>query len=159
MGYTGRPQSTTRQLYVPVRGLECYFVLRSAGRMDQRIAVTLSAISRDIRTAPAPQEIARALGLSISQFYTLFRRETGTPPATYIRTRRYEKARELLSSSRFSIKEITYLVGINDVSHFVRDFEKMYGASPTRFRQGCAYVPPTAATSFFTKTVNSANKS
>jgi len=103
--------------------------------MDQRIAVALKMISRDIRTAPAPREIACAMRLSISHFYGLFRKETGTVPATYIRALRYEKARELVLSSRLSIKEITHVVVFNDVSHFVREFQKLYGASPSQFRR------------------------
>jgi AraC-like DNA-binding protein len=100
-------------------------------------------ISKDIRGAPAPREIATALGLSLSRFYDLFRKETGTVPARYVRSLRYLKARELLISSQFSVKEITHLVGLHDVSHFVRDFQRIYGASPTQFRR--LYTPSPAS--------------
>ena len=108
--------------------------------MDHRIALALRMISQDVRGAPAPREVASLMGLSLSHFYDLFRKETGTVPATYIRTLRYEKARELLVNSQLSIKEITHLVGFNDVSHFVRDFQKIYGASPVEFRRLCTCV-------------------
>ena len=105
--------------------------------MDHRIALALRMISQDVRSAPAPREVASLMRLSLSHFYDLFRKETGTVPATYIRTLRYEKARELLVNTQLSIKEITHLVGFNDVSHFVRDFQKIYGASPVEFRRLC----------------------
>ncbi len=92
-------------------------------------------ISRDVRNAPKPAKIAGEIGLSLSQFYNLFRKDTGTVPAKYIRTLRYEKARELLVNSQLSVKEITGLVGVCDVSHFVRDFRKFYGSSPGDFRR------------------------
>jgi transcriptional regulator GlxA family with amidase domain len=109
--------------------------------MDQRIALALRMISQDVRSAPAPRAVAGMMGLSLSHFYDLFRKETGTVPATYIRSLRYEKARELLVNSQLSIKEITHLVGFNDVSHFVRDFQKIYGASPAKFRRLCSCAP------------------
>ena len=109
--------------------------------MDHRIALALRMISQDVRGAPAPREVASLMGLSLSHFYDLFRKETGTVPATYIRTLRYERARELLVNSHLSIKEITHLVGFNDVSHFVRDFQKIYGASPVEFRRLSTSAP------------------
>jgi len=103
--------------------------------MDNRIEAILRMIGRDIRNTPRPRQIANEVGLSVSRFYHLFRQETGTVPAGYIRRLRFERARELLTESNFSIKEITDLVGIHDVSHFVRDFQKEYGMSPRAFRR------------------------
>jgi AraC-like DNA-binding protein len=103
--------------------------------MDNRIEAAVRMIGRDIRNTPGPRQMANTVGLSVSRFYGLFRQETGTVPASYIRKLRFEKARELLTNSNFSIKEITYLVGIRDVSHFVRDFRKKYGMAPRAFRR------------------------
>jgi AraC-like DNA-binding protein len=110
--------------------------------MDNRIEAALRMIGCDIRNTPGPRQMANKVGLSVSRFYGLFRQETGTAPASYIRKLRFEKARELLTNSNFSIKEITYLVGIHDVSHFVRDFRKAYGMAPRAFRRGHACSSP-----------------
>jgi len=106
--------------------------------MDNRIDAVLRLINNDIRNPIRPRQMATKLGLSVSRFYGLFRQETGTVPASYIRKLRFEKARSLLTSSSFSVKEITYLVGIHDVSHFVRDFRKEYGMTPRAFRRSRA---------------------
>ena len=45
-----------------------------------------------------------------------------------------EKAKHLLETTFLSVKEITYRVGINDDSHFVRDFKKTFGKAPTLYR-------------------------
>lgn len=103
--------------------------------MDYRIRTILGLIGNDVRNAPTPRQMAGELGLSLSHFYDLFRKETGTVPAAYTRKLRYEKAHELLITSGFSVKEITDLVGIHDVSHFVRDFKKLYGMSPRTLRR------------------------
>jgi len=103
--------------------------------MDYRIQSALKVIESDVRVAPGPRQIASRLGLSVSRFYELFRQETGTVPATYIRRLRFEKARELLEESELSVKQISGLVGIQDLSHFVRTFRKQYGMSPKFFRR------------------------
>lgn len=45
-----------------------------------------------------------------------------------------ERAKHLLETSFLSVKEIGHLVGLNDESHFVRDFKKAYGVPPKRYR-------------------------
>ena len=45
-----------------------------------------------------------------------------------------ERAKDLLESSFLSVKEIAYQVGLNDESHFVRDFKATYGYSPSLYR-------------------------
>lgn len=55
-------------------------------------------------------------------------------PIKYLKLLRMEKAKHLLETSFLSVKEITYRVGINDESHFVRDFKKTYGKAPTQYR-------------------------
>jgi AraC-like DNA-binding protein len=102
--------------------------------MDVRIQAALELINRDVRAKHEPCAMARRVGLSVSHFYDLFRRETGTVPARYIRDLRLSLAEDLLLTSCFSIKEIADRVGLQDLSHFVRDFEKRFGSSPRRYR-------------------------
>lgn len=45
-----------------------------------------------------------------------------------------ERAKHLLESSFLSVKEIAFQVGLNDESHFVRDFKSTYGFSPALYR-------------------------
>jgi AraC-like DNA-binding protein len=45
-----------------------------------------------------------------------------------------KKAAELLLTSFLTVKEISFASGTKDGSHFVRDFKKMYGLTPTEFR-------------------------
>lgn len=55
-------------------------------------------------------------------------------PIQYLKFLRMEQAKYLLETSFLSVKEITHRVGLNDESHFVRDFKKVYGAPPNRYR-------------------------
>lgn len=102
--------------------------------MDYRVALALKWIHENFGAGLTPREISTKSGLSISQFYNLFRNETGITPAAYIRKLRYERASELLINSNLSVKEITGAVGICDVSHFVRTFHEIHGLPPIAFR-------------------------
>lgn len=56
------------------------------------------------------------------------------PPIQYLKVLRMERAKHLLETSFLSVKEIAHIVGVNDESHFVRDFKKTYGVPPTSYR-------------------------
>jgi len=46
-----------------------------------------------------------------------------------------EKALELLRISFLDIKEIAAKVGYNDSTHFMREFKKAYGSTPSQYRR------------------------
>jgi transcriptional regulator GlxA family with amidase domain len=79
-------------------------------------------------------ELADAVNLSSWRLCHVFRSETGMSPIQYLRSIRLEKARFLLETSFLSIGEIINQIGTSDQSHFVRDFKKAYGASPSLYR-------------------------
>jgi len=88
------------------------------------------------------RKLARAVNLSPSRFAHLFHQHVGMPPGRYLRHRRLERARLLLESSFLSVKEVMAAVGFNDPSHFSRDFQRVYGASPRAWRERLARPPP-----------------
>lgn len=83
-------------------------------------------------------EIASSLNLSKSRFRHLFRDELGISPRGCLRLVRLARAKELLETSFLRVKEITTLVGVNDVSHFVRDYKVFYKQTPSQTRALCA---------------------
>jgi transcriptional regulator GlxA family with amidase domain len=90
-----------------------------------------------IRRKPAIQvwDIALSLNLSASRFRHLFAAELGMSPRQYLRRARLQCARELLEASALSVKEVTTMVGFNDISHFVRDYKTTYGHTPGQTRK------------------------
>jgi AraC-like DNA-binding protein len=66
---------------------------------------------------------------------TPFKLETGMTPAQHLKSLRIQKAKELLEGTFLNVKQIMMEVGINDESHFVRDFNERYGLPPTEYRR------------------------
>jgi len=55
-------------------------------------------------------------------------------PARYLKHFKLEEAKKLVENSNISIGEIMLRIGVNDESHFRRDFKKTYGVTLTECR-------------------------
>ena len=88
----------------------------------------------DVRGELCLTEFAQSVNLSVWRLCHIFKSDVGMPPMRYLRLLRMERAKDLLESSFLSVKEIAYRVGLNDESHFVRDFKSTYGSSPALYR-------------------------
>ena len=88
----------------------------------------------DVRGELTLTEFAQSVNLSVWRLSHIFKSDVGTPPIKYLKLLRMERAKGLLESSFLSVKEIAFRVGLNDESHFVRDFKSTYGYSPTTYR-------------------------
>ncbi|HEY9405504.1 MAG TPA: helix-turn-helix domain-containing protein [Pyrinomonadaceae bacterium] len=100
-----------------------------------RVQNVLTLMRRDLRARRTLNDMARSVNLTSFHFCHLFKAETGTSPARYLKALRLERARELLETTRLNVKEIRVLVGLNDESHFARDFRATYGLTPQQHRE------------------------
>ena len=76
-------------------------------------------------------QLARAIGVSRPHLTRAFKQEVGATPAQYLRNWRLRLAKGMLEGCRLSVKEVVASVGGGDVSHFSRDFKRLFGTSPT----------------------------
>ena len=103
--------------------------------MDRRIELVISKIETKPAASLNTAVLAGMVGLSPSRFRHLFKQETGTSPAQYLKDFRLRKAETMLRTSFLPVKQIVKRVGIRSNSHFVRDFRKMYGMTPAAYRR------------------------
>ena len=103
--------------------------------MDVRVQNVVALMRRDLRARLTLHDMARAVNLTSFHFCHLFKAETGHSPAKYLKALRLERARELLETTFLSVKEIRALVGLNDESHFARDFRATYGLTAHQYRE------------------------
>ena len=102
--------------------------------MDPRVQKIEQLMRNNLHREWSLRELAEAVNLSASRLSHIFASEVGKSPIHYLRQLRMDRAKFLLDTSFLSVKEITHQVGLNDESHFVRDFKKFYGDAPTRYR-------------------------
>ena len=103
--------------------------------MDRRIELIISQIETQTSTRWNTKTLAKLVGLSPSRFRHLFKQETGTSPTQYLKDFRLKKAEFMLRTSFLSVKQIVKQVGIRSNTHFVHDFRKAYGMTPTAYRR------------------------
>lgn len=102
--------------------------------MDKRVEKIIEMMRDDVRGELSLTEFAHSVNLSVWRLCHIFKSDVGLPPIKYLRLLRMERAKGLLESSFLSVKEIAFQVGVNDESHFVRDFKATYGHSPAIYR-------------------------
>lgn len=83
----------------------------------------------------ALDDIAAEVGMNRSAFCSYFKRCKGMTFSQFVTQYRLGTACELLRHSQKSVSEICYLVGFNDLPHFVRVFTKEKGMSPGKYRR------------------------
>ncbi len=78
--------------------------------------------------------LARDLGVSYSWFRRTFTQHTGSSPHHYLLELRLARARNLLSESTLTIKEIARLAGFQDEHYFSRIFRANMRTTPSNWR-------------------------
>ncbi|MDT4958122.1 MAG: hypothetical protein QOD31_1921 [Pseudonocardiales bacterium] len=86
--------------------------------------------------------LARAAGLSPAHFSRAFRKAFGDSPHAYLLTRRLERAAALLRNTDNSVADICIAVGLTSIGSFTTSFKRMFGTTPTAYRDS---FPPASA--------------
>jgi transcriptional regulator GlxA family with amidase domain len=105
---------------------------------DPRIRQAIEYL--EIGDIPSLGSVASKLNLSLSRFRHLFKSEVGVSPQHYVRQLRLVRARTLLETSVLRVKEIAAVIGVNDVSHFVRSYKALHHQTPSETRAHSKYV-------------------
>lgn len=77
-------------------------------------------------------DFCRMLGMSRTSVYNKIKTLTGQGPNDFIRIVRLNKAKELLTSRKYSIGEVSAMVGFSDPKYFSTCFKKQFGMSPSK---------------------------
>lgn len=105
---------------------------------EHRINAACRKIYENLDDPPSVSELAAACCLSVSRFSHLFRQVTGKSPLEFTKSMQLERARELLSSTDLSIREISEMLHFSDQNYFSRVFKRGMGMSPSEWRKWAA---------------------
>lgn len=105
---------------------------------DTRVMYVLGYARAHLRDDLQLSELARVANVSTWHICRLFRAELGMSPSRCVKLLRLCIAAELLATTFLTVKEVMASVGLNDESHFVRDFQTLFGQTPIHYRSSLA---------------------
>jgi AraC family transcriptional regulator of arabinose operon len=117
----------------------------STTAIDHRLLRILDAIAQD--STQDVRALAELVNLSPSRLQHLFRGQLGMAIRDAISEQKLARAARLLISTDQRIKEITFEVGYEHASSFVRAFRKQYGTTPENYRRCQGQISPATTAS------------
>ncbi len=82
------------------------------------------------------EQLADDLAMSRMQVYRKLKAITGQTPNHVIRSIRLKRAAQLLNTGQFTIAEVTYQVGFQDLKYFRERFKEEFGLTPSEYTAG-----------------------
>lgn len=118
-----------------IHRLLCELLLGDEGGGEhESVAAALRFIHSHLHQEISVKDAAVAAKLSPAHFSRVFKSRTGYSPYEYILLRRIDEAKQLLTSTHLSVKEVAYRVGYNSEENFIHSFQKKVGVPPGVFR-------------------------
>ncbi|MBQ8094270.1 MAG: helix-turn-helix transcriptional regulator [Clostridia bacterium] len=99
------------------------------------VTQAIEYINRHLHERLTQEDISDAVGLSRTYFSTHFVDEVGMPITEYIRKRKIDTAKGLLTYFDYSILDVAEYLGYSSDSHFSSTFKKETGMSPREYRE------------------------
>jgi AraC-like DNA-binding protein len=81
------------------------------------------------------EELSRAAHASPWHFSRAFAKATGTSPSEFLANVRIQAAKRMLRTTNLRVTDVCLRVGYNSLGSFCRQFHKLEGVSPLRFRR------------------------
>ena len=78
-------------------------------------------------------EFAREMNMSRSNLHLKLKAITGESTIDFIRKIRFNEACKLLKDGRYTVSEVSSMVGFNTPSYFATSFKKYFGCLPTEY--------------------------
>lgn len=104
----------------------------------QQVKSALEYIEMNYQRPISLEELAHIAGLSPKYFCRYFRLITNRTPVDYLNYYRIEQACYLLYQHQYSVTELAYECGFNDISYFIRCFKKYKGSTPYQYAKDIA---------------------
>ncbi len=79
-------------------------------------------------------DLAAAMAMSRTVFFKKLKSLTGLAPIEFIRDIKIKHAAELLKTQQYTVKEVSYMIGISDTKYFTQCFKKVYNMTPSEYK-------------------------
>ena len=106
------------------------FCHRHQRQNRERVDRVCYLIERDLENPPSLEMLAQEVGCSPFHLSRVFSEQAGMSIPKYLRTKRIERAAELLKSGKANVTEAAMSVGYNSLSAFNKAFVEQMGCCP-----------------------------
>jgi len=106
--------------------------IANLGGHSHRITRAVERLQKDFNQPLSIESIARETGMSVSSFHHHFKAVTEMTPLQFQKRVRLQEARRLMLSENLDASSAGYRVGYDDVSHFSREYKRLFGDPPMR---------------------------
>lgn len=111
-------------------------IMQQMLQLKQQVRSDISTIvEQNIMNPVSLNDLAYLSGRSLSSFKRDFQTIYNAPPSQWIRQKRLEKAKELLTYSAMSVTDVCFTTGFENVAHFSRVFKEHFGFPPSFYKQ------------------------
>lgn len=101
---------------------------------NNRISAVINYILTNLDKSLTISELSQVAHMSESNFYRVFKNETGISPVSFVNNERIRKAMDMLRNPNISVKEVYLACGFESRSYFNRLFKKVSALSPQEFQ-------------------------
>ncbi len=79
------------------------------------------------------EALSMDMGIERTSLYRKMQAIAGQTPSEFMRTIRLKRAAQLLENSKYSVQEISWMVGFNTPRYFSSYFKEMFGVTPSKY--------------------------
>ena len=112
-----------------------------ADRSVVSIKTALQYIDQNLTRKLSLSEIASVAGMSKFYFANEFRHAVGCTCVEYVNTMRCHHAKALLATGKYTVGEVCYLCGFENLSYFSKTFFRYTGEMPSAYKKQRAKKP------------------
>ncbi|MDF7819458.1 AraC family transcriptional regulator [Runella sp. MFBS21] len=102
---------------------------------SNRLAFAVKYVQDNIHKNLTIRELADKACMSEPNFFRCFKQQYGVTPVEYINQQRIQLSIKLLRNTQYSISDICFACGYNNLNYFLKVFKKAVGTTPAHYRK------------------------
>ncbi|MDR2443039.1 MAG: AraC family transcriptional regulator [Deltaproteobacteria bacterium] len=106
--------------------------LHSYGTQKNHVALAVSWLRTNFKSAFRVEELAEKVHMSASTFHRHFKKITSLSPVQFQKRLRLHEAQRLMLAEDFGIAEVCDAVGYENIAQFTREYKRLFGDPPRR---------------------------
>jgi AraC-like DNA-binding protein len=110
-----------------------YRLRNNSTDIDAIITIETKLVAGIKKGFPSVEQLSKDAGMSASKLKTLFKKIYGKALFEYFQERRMLKAKAMLISNHYAVKEAAFELGFKNISNFTLAFKKQFGILPHEY--------------------------